>query len=161
MEAFFLVKNGSPEVAFERREISLKQPESQEVAIEVEAFGLNFADVTARLGLYRDCPPLPTVVGYEVVGRITETGSEVSNVSKGDRVIAFTRFGGYATHVVTDSRGVAKIEEDYPVGKALALGCAVYHCLFFSGDGFQSQPWRKSADPGCCRRCGNGFGTVV
>lgn len=131
MKAFFLIKNGTPEVAFERRPIELKEPAALEVAIKVEAFGLNFADVTARLGLYRDCPPLPTVVGYEVVGRITATGQDVSNVKVGDRVIAFTRFGGYATHVVTDSRGVAKIEEDYPVGKALALGVQ-YTTAYFS-----------------------------
>ncbi len=133
MEAFYLIKNGKPEVAFERRPISLGEPAALEVSIEVEAFGLNFADVTARLGLYRDCPPLPTVVGYEVVGRITKTGTDVDNVKTGDRVIAFTRFGGYATHVITDSRGVAKIEEDYPVGKALALGVQ-YTTAYYSAE---------------------------
>ena len=133
MKAFFLVKNGSPEVAFELRNFSLPKPGNLEVSIEVEGFGLNFADVTARLGLYRDCPPLPAVVGYEVVGRITETGDDVKNVKTGDRVIAFTRFGGYATHVVTDARGVAKIGEEYPVGKALALGVQ-YTTAYFSAE---------------------------
>jgi NADPH:quinone reductase-like Zn-dependent oxidoreductase len=133
MEAFHLIKNGSPATAFERRPISLGKPGALEVAIEVEAFGLNFADVTARLGLYRDCPPLPTVIGYEVVGKVMETGAEVDEVKVDDRVIAFTRFGGYATHVITDSRGVAKIEDDYPVGKALALGVQ-YATAYFSAE---------------------------
>lgn len=66
-----------------------------EVVIKVEAFGLNFADVLARKGLYRDCPPLPCVIGYEVCGRITMRGASVTALQVGDRVAAFTRFGGY------------------------------------------------------------------
>jgi NADPH2:quinone reductase len=129
MEAIYIIKNGSPEVAFERRKISLKEPAKDEVTIEVEAFGLNFADVVARLGYYKECPPLPTVVGYEVVGRIQKTGAEVSNVSIGDRVVGFTVFGGYATHVLTKSKAVVKIENDYSSGKALAL--AVQYCTAY------------------------------
>jgi NADPH2:quinone reductase len=133
MEAIYIVKNGTPEVAFERRSLSLGNPGASEVMVEVEAFGLNFADVMSRLGLYKDCPPLPTVVGYEAVGRISELGKNVSNVKVGDRVIAFTRFGGYATHVITDAKGVAKIADDYPVGKALALGVQ-YTTAYFSAE---------------------------
>lgn len=133
MYAIHLIKNGSPEIAFERRDITLKALESDEVSIEVEAFGLNFADVLARLGLYKDCPPLPTVVGYEVVGKIMETGSDVQHVKKGDRVVAFTRFGGYASHIVTFGQAAAKIADDYPVGKALALGVQ-YTTAYFSAE---------------------------
>src|SRR5512137_1149092 len=113
MEAIYLVKNGKPEIAFERRPISLKEPDADEVSIEVEAFGLNFADVVARLGYYRECPPLPAIIGYEVVGRVQKTGSDVSHVTIGDRVIAFTVFGGYATHVVTKAKAVVKINDHY------------------------------------------------
>ncbi len=129
MEAVYLVKNGKPEVAFERKKIELKEPGNDEVTIEVEAFGLNFADVLARLGLYRDCPPLPTVIGYEVVGRIVKIGKDVKNVFESDRVVGFTIFGGYATHVITNAKAVVKIEQDYSTGKALAL--AVQYCTAF------------------------------
>lgn len=142
MEAIYIIKNGTPEAAFERRSLKLDSPGELEALIEVEAFGLNFADVLARRGLYRDCPPLPAVVGYEVVGKVTEVGKEVNNIKVGDRVIAFTRFGGYASHVVTDARGAAKIPDDYPVGKALALGvqyttayfCAEMAATVYQGD---------------------------
>lgn len=130
MDAIYLVKNGKPEIAFERKSLNIKEPANDEVAVEVEAFGLNFADVMARLGLYKDCPPLPAVVGYEVVGKIIKIGSNVNNVKVGERVVAFTRFGGYSQYVVTNSKAVVKIEESYPVGKALALAtqyCTAYY----------------------------------
>lgn len=129
MEAIYIIKNGKPEIAFERRKISLSPLINDEVSIEVEAFGLNFADVVARLGMYRDCPPLPTVVGYEVVGRIVGKGEDVQHLNMGDRVVAFTIFGGYATHVNTNAKAVVKIPDDYDTGKALAL--AVQYCTAY------------------------------
>ncbi|NJO88459.1 MAG: zinc-binding dehydrogenase [Chloroflexia bacterium] len=90
---------------------------------------MNFADVVARLGMYRECPPLPTVVGYEVVGKVIKITEGVEHVKEGDRVVAFTIFGGYATHVNTDARAVVKISDAYDTGKALAL--AVQYCTAF------------------------------
>jgi NADPH:quinone reductase-like Zn-dependent oxidoreductase len=70
------------------------------VRITVGAAGVNFADVMARLGLYPDAPPLPAVVGYEVAGVVDAVGSNDVPFRPGDRVFAFTRFGGYASSVV-------------------------------------------------------------
>jgi NADPH2:quinone reductase len=81
----------------------------------------------ARKGLYQDAPPTPCVVGYEVVGRTMDNGP----LSQGTRVVAFTRFGGYSTHVLADERAVQPIPEDMPLGEALALAvqyCTAYHC---------------------------------
>ena len=44
------------------------QPGPGQVAIDVRAAGVNFADTMARVGLYPDAPKLPAVVGYEVAG---------------------------------------------------------------------------------------------
>jgi NADPH2:quinone reductase len=129
MEAVYIEKYGSPEMAFKRKEFRLPAPAPDEVSIEVEAFGLNFADVVARLGMYRECPPLPAVVGYEVVGRVVNKGKDANNIDLGDRVVGFTIFGGYATHVNTKAQAVVKIDNDYETGKALAL--AVQYCTAF------------------------------
>lgn len=51
MKAITLVKNGIAKSAFEKQEHPTPTPKDGEVLIEVEAFGLNFADVLARLGL--------------------------------------------------------------------------------------------------------------
>lgn len=132
MQAFHIVKNGNPEKAFELRNISVPPAVDNEVVIEVEAFGINFADIMARLGHYRDCPPLPAVIGYEVVGRVKQISPDLAHVSTGDRVVAFTRFGGYSQIVKTMGDAVVKIDEDYPVGKALALAtqyCTAYYAV--------------------------------
>ncbi len=121
MQAIYLTKNGKAKIAFEKREIKLREPKKDEIAIEAEAFGLNFADVLARLGLYKECPPLPTVIGYETVGKVLKVGEQVKNIAVGDRVIAFTRFGGYSQYVITKAVAAVKISDDFSAGKALAL----------------------------------------
>ncbi|MEX0810599.1 MAG: zinc-binding dehydrogenase [Chitinophagales bacterium] len=121
MKAFYLVKNGKADSAFELRDYNLPAPEDEQVLIKTEAFGLNYADVMARLGLYRDCPPLPTVIGYEAVGHVEAVGKNVTTVKPGDRVLTFTRFGAYASHILSPEIAVVPINEDLPTGKAVAL----------------------------------------
>lgn len=81
------------------------------VRITVRAAGVNFADLMARLGLYPDAPPMPAVVGYEVCGEITELGEGVSGLAVGDRVLAGTRFGGYAEEVCVTAGDVVPIPD--------------------------------------------------
>lgn len=119
-QGFFLTRHGKAESAFELRDLPVKVPGSGEVLIEVEAFGLNYADVMARHDLYKEAPPLPAVLGYEVVGFIRQVGEGVNPDLIGKRVVAFTRFGGYARHAVTVASGVSEIG-DMPAEEALAL----------------------------------------
>jgi len=130
MKAIHLIRNGDAAEAFELREVDDPSPEAGELRIAVEAFGLNYADVSARRGLYQDAPPMPSVLGYEVVGRIDGIGADVSGFSEGQRVAALTRFGGYATSAVTDARAAVVIPDDMDVGVAAALptqGCTAYY----------------------------------
>jgi NADPH:quinone reductase-like Zn-dependent oxidoreductase len=60
---------------------------------------VNFADHLARVGLYPDAPKLPAVVGYEVAGIVEAVGDGVDPGRVGERVLAGTRFGGYAETV--------------------------------------------------------------
>ena len=133
MKAYHLIKNGSAKTAFELRDIKLQEPTSEQVTIEVEVFGLNFADVMARLGYYKACPPLPTVIGYDVVGRIIKIGKDVKDLKIGQRVTALTRFGGYATHVNTSYYGVVPINEDTDAAIATALATQ-YSTAFYAAE---------------------------
>ena len=121
MKAVFLVRNGVAASAFSIREIETPRPEAGQVLIKVDAFGLNFADVMARNGMYKEAPPLPCVLGYDVAGTVEEVGSGVNNVKPGDRVTAMTRFGGYAEYAITDARAIAIIPGNLDAGAATAI----------------------------------------
>ncbi|HUH73314.1 MAG TPA: zinc-binding dehydrogenase [Chitinophagales bacterium] len=130
MQAIYLIKNGPSSHAFEWRTIEPHAPADDEVTIITEAAGINFADISARLGNYKDCPPLPAIIGYEVVGRVSELGKDVKSLKVGERVIAFTRFGGYSQWVCQKASAVVAITEDTPIGEALALAtqyCTAYY----------------------------------
>lgn len=130
MKAIHLIKNGKAEQAFAMLDVEKPSCSSGQVLIKVEAFGLNYADVLARKGLYPDCPSLPAVIGYEVVGVIEALGDESTGFSVGDRVLAFTRFGAYAEYAVTDIRAVVKIAEDLDAGIAVSLATQYATALF-------------------------------
>jgi NADPH2:quinone reductase len=142
MRAAVLIRTGNASGAFEIREIEKPAVSDYFVGIKVEAFGLNFADVMARKGKYRDAPPLPSVLGYDVCGRVTETGAKVTRVKPGDRVTALTRFGGYAEFAVTEERAVIPIPEDTDTVTALSLAtqgatawyCAEESCRIYPGE---------------------------
>ncbi len=141
MKAIYLVKNGNAANAFEERETEQLTPFDSEVLIKVEAFGLNYADVMARNGIYREAPPLPCVIGYEVVGEIVKVGQNLDQNLIGKRVVAFTRFGGYATYAVTTRLGFVEIG-DLDAGIALCIATQyvtayymAYECTnLFEGD---------------------------
>ena len=99
MRQAVIPRHGGPDV-FELREGPDPVPGEGEVRIRVRAAGINFADILARIGLYPDAPKPPLVVGYEVAGVVEATGPGVTVHHEGDRVVALTRFGGYADCVV-------------------------------------------------------------
>jgi len=119
-EGFHLIKSGEAKQAFELRGFDIEAPKLQEVLIDVEAFGLNYADVMARRGLYQDAPPKPCVLGYEVVGKVVQCGPDANPDLLGKRVAAFCRFGGYAKHVITNDYAVVLVGDENAV-ELLAL----------------------------------------
>ncbi len=130
MRAWTLTGHGAPAKVLSLREKDLPEPKANEVRIRCEAFGLNFADVMAVKGLYREAPPLPSVLGYEVVGRVDAVGTGVQQDLIGKRVVAMTRFGGYAEYAITDHRAIAEIPEELLAGEAAAMatqGCTAWY----------------------------------
>lgn len=121
MKAVYLIKKGPAFSAFQIREIPTPSPKAGQVLVKVEAFGLNFADVMARNGMYKEAPPLPCVLGYDVAGTVETIGKDVTNVKPGDRVTAMTRFGGYAEYAITDARVTGIIPATLDAATATAL----------------------------------------
>jgi NADPH:quinone reductase-like Zn-dependent oxidoreductase len=105
---------GYDRLAFE--EVAPTAPGVGEVAIDVRAVGVNYADVIVRMGLYASAKEFvgwPITPGFEVSGVITAIGPrdpsdppDAPELKVGDAVIACTLFGGYTTHLVTKRRYV-------------------------------------------------------
>jgi len=113
MRSVWIPKAGPPEI-LEVRDGPEPVPRSGEVLIRVRAAGVNFADVSARLGFYPDAPPFPCVVGYEVAGTVEQAPGS-TELTPGQRVVALTRFGGYAEAVAVPEAQV------FPLPDALSF----------------------------------------
>ena len=105
MRAVVIPRHGGPEV-LEVQERPDPSVGPGEIRIAVRAAGINFADLMARSGTYPDAPPLPSVIGYDIAGEVESVGEGVTSHSVGERVLAGTRFGGYA-ELVTVAEGQA------------------------------------------------------
>lgn len=123
MRQIWIAKKGGYE-ALDVREAPDPTPAPGEVVIDVRASGVNFADVLARMGMYPDAPPIPCVVGYEVAGVVEAVGPEpppAGDLSPGDRVLALTRFGGYATRVSVPHNQVFRMPDEMDFSTAAAI----------------------------------------
>lgn len=84
----------------------------------------------ARRGMYKDAPPLPAILGYDVAGIVEAIGENVDTIKIGDRATAMTRFGGYAEYAVTNAAAVAVIPDNIDNATATALTtqyCTAYY----------------------------------
>jgi len=95
--------------ALQLRECPIPEPGPGEVLIEVEACGVNYADGIIRMGLYASAKKLhgyPITPGFEVAGRVAQTGADVTAWRPGDKVIGLTLFNGYTSHLKLPAEGV-------------------------------------------------------
>jgi NADPH:quinone reductase-like Zn-dependent oxidoreductase len=120
MKQAWVTRNGGPEV-LQIREAPDPEVESGAVRIRVEATGVNFADVLARIGLYPDAPQPPYVLGYEVAGVVDAVGPGAEGFRAGDRVLAITRFGGYSSVIVAPTLQVVALPASLTAVKAAAI----------------------------------------
>jgi len=120
VRAVLITKHGGPAV-LQVQERPDPQMGPGQVRIAVAAAGVNFADVMARIGIYPDAPRPPCVIGYEVAGTILELGEGVQGLGNGQRVVAGTMFGGYASQVVVPADDVIGL----PEGLTFEQGAAI------------------------------------
>ncbi len=111
MRAVVITRHGGPDTLQVQERPDPPAVGPGEVRIDVAAAGVNFADVMARIGVYPDAPPTPCVVGYEVAGTVLEAGADAEGIGPGDRVMAGTKFGGYASQVVVPASDAVPLPE--------------------------------------------------
>jgi propanol-preferring alcohol dehydrogenase len=134
------------------REVSLDLPDptGTDVLVEVAACGVCRTDLHIVDGEIRG--HLPIIPGHEVVGRVIASGSSAEGFAAGDRVgvpwlggtdgscfycargmenlcdrptfTGFTRDGGYASHLLADSRFCLPIPDKFHDVEAAPLLCA-------------------------------------
>lgn len=111
------------------RHETLPEPGPGEARIAVRTIGLNFADVFACLGLYSATPKGSFVPGLELAGVVDAIGPAVDRpggepgsrgVAVGDRVMALTRFGAYATALNLDVRYLHPVPDGWSLAEAAA-----------------------------------------
>lgn len=97
---------------------------SRSVLVQVMATGLNFRDVMLTMGLLPDDAVesgfARADLGLEFSGRVLCTGSEVTDLAPGDRVVGFGR-ACFASSVLTEARCLARIPEHLSYESAASL----------------------------------------
>jgi NADPH2:quinone reductase len=87
-----------------------------QVVVDVRAAGVNFVDGLLCQGRYQIKPPTPFVPG-----EVSDVGPGVAGVVIGDRVIAFTGFGGFADQVVVPALSLVPMPANLDFEQAAAL----------------------------------------
>ena len=103
-----------------------------EVLIKVAAAGVNRADVLQAAGKYPPPPGASDIIGMEVAGVVTKTGSGVTEWSVGHEVCALLGGGGYAEYVAVPAGQVMPIPDGVDVVDAAGLpevACTVWSKL--------------------------------
>ena len=107
-------------------------PGAGQVLISVQACGVNFPDTLIIQGKYQFKPDLPFSPGGEISGVVKQVGSDVDSLKIGDRVIAFSTWGGFAEELVVDQTRTVIISDkmDYERASAFVLTYGTsYHAL--------------------------------
>jgi len=135
MRQIWITSAGAPEV-LKVQEAADPEAGPNQARVRVKASGINFADLSARQGMYPDAPKIPCVVGYEVSGIVDQVGAGVDNVKVGDRVFAMPRFGGYSDVVVLPATNILHMPDAMSFEEAAALPVVyltAHHMMFYTG----------------------------
>ena len=131
MLAIQVLETGGPEVltAVER---PVPEPKPNEAIVQIKAAGVNFIDVYFREGRYSTL--LPFINGQEAAGIVTAVGSDVTNVSVGDRVAYTGTLGSYAEYSAVPAARVVRIPDgvEFEAAAAAMLQGMTAHYLTHS-----------------------------
>ncbi|KMQ96835.1 quinone oxidoreductase-like protein 2-like protein [Lasius niger] len=107
-----LLKDFSSSLVIENLEPP-KNVQANEVLIDVHYCALNTSDALLSKNLYTFEPKLPTILGYEVVGKLVEVGTEAekNGYKIGDQVVALNKekYGGLAEKCLAEIGDIWKV----------------------------------------------------
>lgn len=140
MKAMFSTAPGGPETL---TLTYLPDPTADKgrLLVRVHAAGLNFPDTLMIRDLYQIKPPRPFAPGGEIGGEVIEVGEGVSGFSVGDRILALTGHGGFATHCQVDPSRAVRIPDAMPYDDAACF-------IFTYGTSLHALKDRADIQPG-------------
>ena len=146
------VRYHGPEQPFRLEEVARREPQADEVLVQVTAAGMCHTELHFKSGLL-NLGITPLTMGHEVVGRIAAVGAGVSPERLGERVIVyyyvgcgrcrhcrvgdehlcpqlgaeygFISDGGYAEYVTVPARNAVPLPETIADVEAAPIGCGV------------------------------------
>jgi len=133
MKAAVYYETGAPSVLkYEEVPDPVCQPGA--VLIDVQAISIEGGDVLNRAG--GEMPAKPHIVGYQCAGIIREVGSQVTDRSVGQAVVAVMPFGSHASTVAVAGQQTFPVPDGLDLQQAacipIAFGTA-HECLFEFG----------------------------
>lgn len=131
MRALLSVQAGGPET-LKICEIDEPSPGPGQVAVAVQACGVNFPDLLVIEDKYQLRPTRPFSPGSELAGVVRAVGGGVTSPSVGDRVSASLPFGAMAEVVIVAADRCTVVPDTMPFDEAAAFQVTygtVYHAL--------------------------------
>ncbi len=133
-------RRGGPDV-LEFRPGDRPEPAEGEALVRVEAAGVSAYDVMLRAHRFPGFPSLPYTPGEDVVGIVEATGANVTEVSVGQRVAAWTfgEAGGYAEHICRPAAQLAPTPDglDPAIAAALIVNGLTAHLALHAAVGIE------------------------
>ena len=131
MKAIRVHSTGGPEV-MKLEDVPTPAPGRGEVLVKIEAIGVNYTDISTRMGWTK--APLPLTPGVEAAGSVQALGPEVAGLRAGDRVAYAGALGAYAESAVVPARRLVKLptETEFRTAAAAMLQGMTAHYLSHS-----------------------------
>lgn len=120
MKAVLCTHFGAPE-ALKLADIDAPHPSPGEALVRVKAVALNFFDTLLIAGKYQHKPPFPFSPGAEFAGLVESTGSGVSELAAGDRVIGYSGWGAARESIAVPAQRLVKIPNELEFERAAGL----------------------------------------
>ncbi len=117
-------------------DFELEPLKENEVRVETQAIGVNYADCIIRWGLYESAKQYvgwPITPGFEFAGKVVGVGKNVARFDVGDPVFGVKRFGSYASHVNVPEHQVFSLPDGQTVRSMAGFPTVfitAYHALF-------------------------------
>ena len=130
MRAIMADRHGGPEV-LRLAERDLPVPGPGQLLVDVEAAGVNFADIYRRQGIRPYAGDAPFAIGNEGSGTVVAAGPDTGGLGEGDRVAWADVPGSYAEQVIVPADRAVPVPDgvDLDVAAAVMLQGMTAHYL--------------------------------